>query len=267
MSFTSYDKIIEALAGTKGQHIFAHKVSITAVAGQMYRLWAAVGFPGAGSDPVDLAGAACTKDTAGAIPFTNATGPATLHLLSLGAGGERTQTLMLYDRLLHAGAINLNTTDAQSFTGTTAPSRYTSGVGVLLLVEITGATGSTARTLSVSYTNTASASGRTATVAIPASTPVDRCYLLGLQAGDTGVKSIEGASMSGAMGGGTANIVMVAPTIITVPYLTCQWSERDLVLQTANLPRVYDDACLAMMVIATTTTTGLVNARLVMAEG
>jgi hypothetical protein len=175
---------------------------------------------------------------------------------------------MIYDRIWQVGGISLNTTEEQILTGITSPSRHSDGINNLLLVEITTAGGATATTLNVSYTNTDDVSGRIASIALPASVPVNRCYFLNLQSGDKGVKSVQSVTMSTAMGGGVANLVLLnASEIVVVPWVANQWTERDLVLQMANLPRVLNDACLALMVLASTSSTGIIYGRLQLAEG
>jgi len=265
--FSNYDQIINALSTGKGQLLFFQKASITSVAAFWYRLWNAAGMPGAGSDPTGLTGVVPTRATAGALGQNNPISPATLHMLSFGAGGGTMGLLMIYDRLWHVGGISLNSTSAQSISAPQGPTRHSDGIGNQLLVEITTAGGTTAATINVSYTNTDNVSGRTASIALPASVPVNRCYFLNLQAGDRGVKSVQSVTMSAAMGAGVANLVLLnAAEVVVVPWVANQWTERDLVLQMANLPRALDDACLALMVLASTTSTGIIYGRLQLAE-
>lgn len=177
--FANYDAIINALTTGKGQLRFLNKASATSVIGFLYRLWNAAGNPAAGSEPSPaLQGFAPTKDTIGAIPFNNPISPATLHMLSFGAGGVTLGSLILYDRLWHAGGISLTSITTQTFTGVLAPTRHTNGVGNKLALEITTATtGTSAVTITVTYTNTEDVTGRTATFTTPAATqPVNRVF-------------------------------------------------------------------------------------------
>jgi hypothetical protein len=269
--FASYDQIINALTTGKGQLFFLTKASATSVIGFLYRLWNAAGNPAAGSEPSPaLQGFAPTKDTVGAIPFANPTAPATLHMLSFGAGGATLGSLILYDRLWHAGGISLTSVTTQTFTGVTAPTRHTNGIGNKLALEITTATtGTSAVTITVTYTNTLDQTGRTATFTTPAATqPVNRVHIFNLQAGDVGVKSVQSIILSGSMSAGVANLIMFNDAeIVVVPWFANMFTERDLVLQMANLPRVLDDACLALMVQPSTTSTGIIYGRLQLAEG
>lgn len=271
MGFTNYDQIINALTSGKGQLILLYKASITSVAAFWYRLWNATGFPSAGVDPTPaLQGYAPTKATVGAIPFNNPISPATLHMLSFGAGGPTLGSLILYDRLWHVGGISLTSIVSQAFTGVLAPTRHTGGIGNLLALEITTATtGTSAVTITVTYTNTLDQTGRTATFTTPAATqPVNRVHLFNLQAGDVGVKSVQSIILSATMTAGVANLIMFnSAEVVIVPWFANMFTERDLVLQMTNLPRVLDDACLALMVMPSATSTGIIYGRLQLAEG
>jgi hypothetical protein len=268
--FASYDQIINALTTGKGQLFFLQKASATSVAGFLYRLWNAAGNPAAGSEPSPaLQGFAPTKATVGAIPFANPTSPATLHMLSFGAGGATLGSLILYDRLWHVGGISLTSITTQTFTGVLAPTRHTDGVGNKLALEITTATtGTSAVTITVTYVDTLDQT-HTATFTTPAATqPVNRVHIFNLQAGDVGVKSLVSIILSGSMTAGVANLIMFNDAeIVVVPWFANMFTERDLVLQMANLPRVLDNACLALMVQPSTTSTGIIYGRLQLAEG
>ena len=268
--FANYDAIINALTTGKGQQKFFQKASITSVAAFWYRLWNAAGVPGAGVDPTPaLQGQVPARDIAGALAQNNPISPATLHMLSFGAGGGTMGTLMIYDRLWHVGGISLTVNTLQTFTGVVAPSRHSDGIGNLLLVEITTASTATASTFTVNYTNEHDVSGRQATLVggFVASEPVNRCYFLALQASDHGVKSVQSCQLGTAKTAGVANLILLnAAEIACVPWVANSWTERDLVLQMANLPRLLDDACLTLMVLASTTSTGMIYGRLVAAE-
>lgn len=265
--FATYDQIINALTTGKGQLIFFQKASITSVAAFWYRLWNAAGAPGPGVDPTPaLQGQIPARNIAGALAQNNPIAPATLHMISFGSGGGTLGSLMIYDRLLHVGGISLTINSLQTFTGTLAPSRHSDGIGNQILVEITTATTATAATLTVTYTNTLDQT-KTATITLAAAEPVNRCYFLNLAAGDLGVKTLVSCQLSAAKTAGVANIALLnGAEIVVVPWVANQWTERDLVLQMANLPRVLNDACLTLMILASTTTTGIIFGRLQLAE-
>jgi len=269
MGFATYNDIINALSNGKGQAYWFYKKSPSGsgAAGIMMRLWNGVGFPTAGADPTPaLQGAVPTKDTAGALPIANPISPATLHLLSMGAVGTSQAVLLLYDRLWHVGGIALNSNALQTFTGLTAPSRHADGIGNQLLLEITVAAGSTARDMTINYINT-NDEAKSVVVNIPASAVINRVLMVGLAAGDRGVKSVQSVQLPTAMSAGTANLVMFnAMELIAVPFLVYVYTEKDLVLQSANLPRVADNACLSLMWLASASATPEFWGKIILAE-
>jgi len=268
MSFTSYDSIINSLASGNGQDFVYQKSSITTTTASWYTLWTASGNPIAGNNPSGLTGSSCTSSTVGAIGYTNTTGSNTMNLLSFGVGGATQNIITLYDRLWHVGGINLNSATTQTIIGSTAPSRYTGGVGNSFFVEITTAAGSTARNMNISYTNQSGTPGQTATVSIPASAVANTIFYGTLAAGDTGVQSIQSVTMSSTMGSGVANLVLYNQSMFQfVPYQSGTYTERDLVLQLANLPIIQNNACLNFLLFASTTTSGLLFGKIKMAQG
>lgn len=81
---------------------------------------------------------------------------------------------------------------------------------------------------------------------------------LPLQAGDTGVASVESFTFSAGTaytGAGTLALCIMRPLLdITLP-VTGMWSERDLVNQLPSMPQVQDGACLAWLLYSTGATT------------
>ena len=100
--FASYDQIITALTtNAKGETGNLNKVSITTVAGGKYSLGYAAGVPSPLVFGTLLTATQMTQAIPGAIlPFTNATAPATKHMLSAGVGSTvAAGTFMVYDLL------------------------------------------------------------------------------------------------------------------------------------------------------------------------
>lgn len=266
MSFSSYDAIIRSFTDpAKGQVVNFHKESISSHPGFLYRLWRANGMPGAApTEPPPIPNGELTdNNTLGALKFVEPTGDGNDQwLLYMEAGGRYAATLILYDRLWHAGDINLASTDLQ-IVNSLPLSRYQDGNGVKILLEITLKAGSTTRVATIRYTNEEGIAGRIATLTIPGSCPVNRCYYFRLQEGDKGVRSIQSFQLNGSMGGGKANLVLVKE-LSSVCYAYYQCCGKDMVRQTIGLQRVfYSDgitpkksSCLALMALANTTTVG-----------
>jgi len=265
MGFSTLNQLYSALSGaTPGQRQTKvyRKASITAVAANYYSLWKAAGFPTAGVSGTPPACAVCTKDTVGALPILNPAVMRTLHLLPPSVGGTVLGGLIFYDRLLEA-AINLTIDTLQTFTGEMAPRRYTDGVGNMLFLEMTTATTVTAATLTITYINTLGET-KTATLSLAAAEVVDRCYFIDLAAGDVGIKSIVSAQLSAAKTGGQANLVLFNEAMKIPTQIVANTYTPAPVM---DLPQVLKDACLAALVLASTTSTGVIDARVPLVEG
>lgn len=270
MGFTSYNEIINALTtGSRSQYLSFMKSSITSVAGYWYRLWNATGYPGGGPDQIPaLTGSILTSAISGSLYFNDPTSPRTLHMVSFGAGGPTAGTVLLYDRLWQVSGLVLTSTAKQLIYGISgSTTRHPDGSGSQILLEMAVATTATAANFFVNYTNSQGVAGRIASIPLAAAEPINRCYFMTLQSGDNGVQSIQFASSSAAKTAGSVNLVLMnSESMVFIPFNANQFTERDLVLQMANLPRVLDDSCISFMVLASTTTTGVIQGRLVVAE-
>lgn len=252
MPFSSYQAVIDALKGGYAQVIDFYKAGVNTSPGAWYTLWKTAGSYPAGSDPTPaLEGAVCDKNTPGALPINNPSAPNRLFLFSWLLGGIMGASVFMYDRLWHAGGINLNITNTQTFTGVTAPSRHGDGVGNLLLLEITTTAGATGQTLSISYTNENNVAGQTCAIAVPGSIGAGRFVFGYPQAGDLGIKSVQSCVLPGGMGGGVANLVLAnAKQFFPIGYANSQLLEREFLLHVAALPEIAPDSCLAFLVLA-----------------
>jgi hypothetical protein len=150
--------------------------------------------------------------TAAVVP-TNAT-PGTFQHTNAGAGQKQLLGAQLnlvfpgvhliVDRLSHQGGLSGTDITAQTTNlPTAALTRYTSGVGVMIGVSIYTLIGTTATTVSVSYTNSDGVAGRTSIPHIIGGTnfrEVARLLLLPLQEGDVGVRSVESVTLTASTG-------------------------------------------------------------------
>jgi hypothetical protein len=163
--------------------------------------------------------------------------------------------MMLCDYLLYYPFIDEGSTDEQALDNTATLPRYTDGAGVqVMAVSVAGRTGG--QSFSINYTNSDGVSGRVSQTVIQNSVSVNgsivtsdrasanaRGPFIPLQAGDTGVRSIESVTMNGA-DVGLFSLVLVKPLAqlslrgidapVEVNYLT----------DFGQLPRIEDDAYL-----------------------
>lgn len=270
MAITTLDGVI---AGMQAPRFIAKSVTATLVAGRPASLWSLAGSPGAGSFDTTLNGVTLSSTSAlvnGQIPhFNPASGNA--HLARLTAGATQAGVLLLLDRLWHNGGFTITSTGAQSITSPTWPARSadgtTNGDGVLLAVEISAATGAGTPTITVGYTNQAGTASRTATnvQATVASSAIGATYFIGLQAGDTGVRSVQSLTLSATWTSGTMNLVayrMIAALEIPVANTT---AAIDAV--TGGMPRLYDGTVPWLVFVPNTTTASIITGTYVETHG
>lgn len=261
MAITTMDGLVAAMAA--GQRLVLQKASITTVAGFYYSLWNATGIPGAGNLAVGNTanGLVPTDATAGA-PLVNAfAGANTGYLATFDASTGTAGVLSLYDRLFHAGSFS--TAAATTFNLASQPS-FASRVpnadykGIEMWLETNVAAGATATTVTCTYYNQNGAGdgARTATLDTNLSSiPSGRMLPFRLQAGDSGVSQLLSVTVGGVVGTATFNVVLmrnlIDHTIVSANIGRPKKNPFD-----TGLPQLYADSCLAMMFLATTTSSG-----------
>lgn len=174
------------------------KLNIGAIVGKLFDGWVSMPFDGA--DPT--APVVPTATTRGAL-LGLPSGVATWLKTACGSQTDGA-TLTLFDRLSHQGGLSATVTGVVTTNLPTAPlTRFTSGVGVMMGINIYATIGTTVTTISVSYTNSAGVAGRTSPLMQFGGTN-DRntgAFLpLPLQAGDVGARSIESVNLTGTTG-------------------------------------------------------------------
>lgn len=164
-------------------------------------------------------------------------------------------TFWLCDYLLYYPSVDDSTTDPQVLDNTVTLPRYTDGEGVqVMAVSVAGRTGG--QSFTFSYTNQDGVSGRTSQTvtqnAVAAIGTIATAHpivansagpFIGLQHGDTGVRSIESVTMNGADVGLFA-LILVKPLLQTTIKETTAPYEKDMFLHAQELPEVKDDAFL-----------------------
>jgi hypothetical protein len=130
---------------------------------------------------------------------------------AIGAGG-----MLLLDLLNVSGGLSgIVTSEQTTNLPTAALTRYTSGEGVMAGIVIYTQIGSTATTVTISYTNSAGTSGRTSTATSFGGSGFREVGVLlpiPLQAGDTGVESIESVTVTATTGtAGNFGVCMFKP--------------------------------------------------------
>lgn len=203
---------------------------------------------------------ALAQSTDGGLFHGGAVAPATKHLKRLTAltvtATALPMPMLLCDYLLFYPFIDEGTTDPQALDNTTTLTRYADGAGVqIMAVSVAGRTGG--QTFQVTYTNSDGVTDRVTDVVIENTVSVNgslvttdranalaRGPFLPLQAGDTGVRSIQSVAMVSGVDVGLFALVLVKPLAqmqirgIDAPV------EVDYFTDFGQLPTIVDDAYL-----------------------
>lgn len=262
-----------ALAGMQAPRFISKAATPTMVAGRPQSLWGLAGSPGPGSFDNTLAGVALSSSLAmvnGQIPHTDP--PAgNAYLARLTGQASQPGTLLLCDRLWHNGGFTITSTGAQAISAPAFPARDNAGSangdGVLLGLEVSAATGSGTPTITAGYTNQAGVAGRSGTNTIPtvASSAAGAFYPIGLQAGDTGVRSPTSLTLSATWTSGTINLV--AYRVLAALPLTLANVANELDALTSGLPRLFNGAVPFLIFVPNTTTASNISGTYIETQG
>lgn len=277
--FTSQDDIVNQLT-TNGKFYRADwQKSTFATTAHTAGLWYSL-FRGGGNPAADtilgtgtnLAFQALTDATTNAtgIPHGGNVGGGTGYKVLLNAAAQTAAAttapcvLMLVDLLGFYPITSVTTATAQTLNNTVTLPRYTDGAGVQAFLTPSTVMGAATPNLSINYTNSGSTAGRITPATLPigntAAAVTSVVYsgtgagkygpFMPLQAGDAGIKSVQSVTLSASYVSGVLNLVLAKP-LMTLPITTLGvTAERDLVNQFASMPKIYDGACLAWMMLA-----------------
>jgi hypothetical protein len=252
MAIASYASYLSK-ARNPYQKIGFGKISGTQVAGVLYSDWlASPNVGGAYTSPV-----ACDRNTVGALgngrrPISNASSTTQRISRFSHCHSSSANTHIIYDRLTQMSGLSGIVTGAQTTNlPTAALPRYTSGSGVVAWIEHLANTGAGATTITISYTNQAGVAGRTSPAMFFGSTTAIRaCQIIALQAGDTGVRSVESVNVA-ASTGTAGNFGITLGKILGIYYDWYSATRHADLDAIGNLgmtfPRVQPDACLALL--------------------
>lgn len=254
MAITTLDALVAGL--TSGQRKAWQKAAQGGGASGGYvSAYKTGGTPAGAATPPTGTGEIPTNATAGALPFTNPSGGQLAYLAQFSAACHTTGTVTLYDRLWHNSGLSGTTLTAQTVNSLALTRPDANGNDVECWLECNTATGTTARTLTVSYTDAANGAGRAGTIAIPANMLAGRMIPMTNQSGDYGVKSIQSATLSASTGtAGDFGLVLLR-RIADIPMLVSD-SGVDRDAFALGLPQIYSGACLAVLAFCSAATQG-----------
>lgn len=275
VGFTSISDALARASGGNSQKLNGMiqktgPTGVVAVASPLWRLGAA---PAAGTTPSAAPGGnAPTSATTGALVYSNPSS-GTLHLTGADfSASVINNAVLLYDRIFHV-AKTINSTATEAVTG--VPTRYQSGAatamdyigGNFLMIEVGGtALAATAHNWTVClYTNQASTAGVTLpSVTGNASAIVDRLdqptstWFNPLATGDVGIKALTQMQCSALVATGAVNFVIGHSIgMMTFPVIS-SLLPFDWLTNREQAPRIFDNACLALLEMPKPTTTAAV---------
>lgn len=225
----------------------------TPIAGRTLSAWRYDGFPAGGAVPT--VGAIPDRTTQGALPFTAPGGGRQKWQLSQADTSTVGGTVLIYDRLFHIGDLSGASTSDQTIQGASpspALTRNTGGLGNFAFYEIYTDIGTSSRTMTMTYTNQAGTTGRTATINIGAVgfREATRAQRIPLQAGDEGIRAVEKIAIDVSTGAaGNFGLVIAQPLALIPVGAGGLTGFRDWPRGLPGIPDVHPDACRAMLFI------------------
>lgn len=224
MPIATLDAVI---AGAQSLRFCGKVATPTLVVGRPHSLAYLAGTVGAFSAGANTAGGVVLSSSSSQVPgqiphFDPGSGKSYLSrfLGGFGSAANQSGVLLLCDRLIDvaaisaATAISVTATTSQTINSSTLPARdnadSTNGDGVLWAMEVStilGAGAGNAPTLG--YTNQAGTSGHSTGLIDPyvAASAVGAFYRFGLQAGDTGIQSVQTFQNSATMTSGVIHLI------------------------------------------------------------
>ncbi len=280
-AITTYDGIIASRCGGTGNDTNVFKASATTVANAWHSLAGiTTGLPANMTYTAIPGGAVHNRANQGAwsLGMTNPGGSNKKYLLTIGwSSTQQLNMFVLSDLLVACSGISATVNTSQTV-NSTALTRYTGGAGVMAIMEVTTAIGTTASNLTLTYTNQDGTGSRsTGAQAMTVSSIVGRLLpiTLGsavpLQAGDYGIRSVQTAQLSAAMSAGVMALHIYYPLAYCPGVGANAYTERDSTIQIDGITELVNASgvlgCLTVYVLPNTTTSGIVNCFMRTCEG
>lgn len=226
------------------------------VIGRHTDLWGYEATNGAGAVPT--ASVVPTRATPGAMGQANPSGGRRKIALGMSLMTSSAGSYMLYDRLVHQGGLSGIVTTAQTTNLPTADlTRYTNGVGNMILLTIYSIIGTTARTATVSYINQAGDLKTSKSFAIGGTglREAQRAIIVPLADGDTGVRKIESLTIAAGSTGTAGNfgLSIIHPLAMAHIDNTGSGQVVDFISGFPSEVEILTDACLSLLMVANST--------------
>jgi hypothetical protein len=215
-------------------------------------------------------GGAHTAPLAGTLAVPSTVGGQNIHLLRLSTrANQANTTLLVCDRLWSNSGLSTTLTTAQSISPAALPARSNDGTangdGVLAAIEWSATGGAGTPNATISYTNQSGTAGRSGVVASVATPPVGTFELLPLQAGDSGVRSIQSFTWSATHTSGTFHLVLLRP--ICSLFISGANGQDAVDALTSGFPRLFDGTCPFIVQIPSATTATTISGEWITTQG
>lgn len=257
---------------------FMKTTTASDAAGYWYCSSKDAGFPGAWAPGTPGVNGRVTDGTSstdnGCLVIANpATGANYITVVELASSVNHTHDFI--DVLWVNSGLVVTTTTAQSITTPTLPARdingTTNGEGCMIALLFTAAStlAAVGSNLTVNYTNSGGTASRTATLSaivgsqVPATPVIGTIVWFNLQAGDKGVKSIEGITLGTSMLTGSISL-MITRDIVTVG-TTIPNVSIPKVLGSPGI-RIYNGSCILHNMLTSATTATFISGSLQVME-
>lgn len=277
MTIISRDQLINALANNASRLVIDKASISSAAAGQFFSTWRAAGQPGVGAIPTTPA--ACDNTTVGSFDFAQQTAPATSYgAYAYATGSNSATTVEIHDRLVHMGGLSGTATTAQTVNldaslGTdNLPERkgVSNFAEVQWWLEVYTALGSTGVNATVSVLYDDDSPGTLLAVPLGATPRAGRMYplngFLPVAAAGRYIKKIVDVTLSASTGtvgnfGFTATRPrMTLPLVLANKAEFFDWAQL-------GLPDISNGACLMLVVLCGSTSTGTIRGGVKLAHG
>ena len=223
--------------------------STTVLAGLLYSMWTR-SLP---IGDVPTAPVACNSSTVGALGQSSGSP----FIIASRYNALNDGQMLVYDRLSHQGGLvaNINTEQVTNLP-TAALTRYTTGEGVMIALEVYTILGGTAVNVTANYTNQAGTPGRISTSTVIGSANYGRLYrmlLVPLAHGDTGVRSVESVTLDATTGAtGEFGVTLIKPLYVIGMESTSGVASNGFVSggNFGGIPQIVDGACIAFAAIS-----------------
>lgn len=227
------------------------------VVGKLVDLWQYESTCG-GAGAVPTSSVVPTNTTNGAFSISNASGSRQNTLTGMSVQSNGTGSVILYDRLVHQGGLSGTSITTQTTNlPTTDLTRYTNGLGNMIMITVYTLIGATARNITVSYQNENNSTSTSKSVAIGGTgdREAQRCIFVPLADGDRGVIKINSVILDASTGTvGNFGVSIIHPIVCVPLQTTNMTSVWDFITMNPVLPVIHQNACLRLVYQASTTT-------------